>query len=90
MSFRMPGFDLSIGATEDDAGGDSGRVAISVGDGQRRVEVNANEGGPGDADNRAYVRITGADEAAVRNFITEADSLSPAVQAQMLAELGME
>lgn len=90
LSLRVPGFDLSIGANEENAEGEHGQVRLSLGgtDGQR-VEVNANEGGPGDADDRAHVRITGADEAAVREFITGQDELSPSVQAQMLAELGV-
>jgi hypothetical protein len=89
MSLRVPGFEVSIGA-EEDADGERGRVALSLGRDGQRIEVNANEGGAGAADDRAFVRITGADEAAVREFITSADELSPAVQAQMLAELGME
>jgi hypothetical protein len=91
MSLRVPGFEMSIGATEEGADGERGRVALSIGgsDGQR-IEVDANEGGPGGADDRAHVRITGADEEAVRQFISRADELSPAVQAQMLAELGLE
>lgn len=91
MNLRVPGFEMSIGATEENADGERGRVALSIGgpDGQR-IEVDANEGGPGGADDRANVRITGADEEAVRQFISRADELSPAVQAQMLAELGLE
>ena len=89
LSLRIPGFEMSIGGTEENANGDQGSVAISLGAGGQRIEVNANEGGPGDADDRAHVRITGADEAAVRDFIAEQDELSPSVQAQMLAELGI-
>lgn len=90
MSLRVPGFEMSIGASKEDAEGEHGRVALRIGDGGQRIEVNADEGGPGEADDRAYVRITGADADAVREFISEADQLSPAVQAQMLAELGLE
>lgn len=89
LSLRVPGFELSIGGTEENANGDEGSVAISMGADGQRIQINANEGGPGDADNRALVRITGADEAAVRDFIAEQDELSPSVQAQMLAELGI-
>lgn len=90
MSLRLPGFEMSINARDDDASGDSGAVALSIGAEGQRIEVNAYEGGPGDADDRAHVLITGADEAAVRDFIRAADTLSPAVQAQMLAELGLD
>lgn len=91
MALRLPGFEMSIGGSETTADGENGRVNIALGgrEGQR-IEVRADEGGPGDADDRAFVRITGADEEAVREFIAEADQLSPAVQAQMLAELGLE
>jgi hypothetical protein len=90
MSLRVPGFEMSIGATEDGTNGEQGRVALSIGGDGERIEVNANEGGPGGADDRAYVRISGADEQAVREFISHADELSPAVQAQMLAQLGLD
>lgn len=91
MSLRLPGFSMSVGGTDEDADGGNGRVALSIGGAEgHNIEVNASEGGPGEGDDRAFVRITGADEAAVRRFIVEADELSPSVQAQMLAALGME
>jgi len=90
MSLRVPGFEMSVGGTEDGGDGENGRVNISMGDGAQRIEINADEGGPGDADDRAFVRITGADERAVREFSSEADELSPSVQAEMLAALGIE
>lgn len=90
MALRLPGFEMSIGGTEGEAGEDSGQVKLSIGDGAQRVEVNADEGGPGEADDRAFVRITGADEEAVREFIAEADELSPDVRTQMLAGLGLQ
>jgi hypothetical protein len=91
MSLRLPGFEMSIGGTEGQGGedGDSGQVKLSIGGGDQRVEVNADEGGPGEADDRAFVRITGADEEAVREFIADAEELSPEVKTQMLAGLGL-
>ncbi|MEZ5996934.1 MAG: hypothetical protein R3C25_14405 [Hyphomonadaceae bacterium] len=90
VSLRLPGFSMTINADQDDENG-NGRVALSVGGGEgQTVVVNADEGGPGDEDDRAYVRITGVDEEAARHFIAEADELSPGVQAQMLAGLGLE
>jgi hypothetical protein len=88
MGLRLPGFEMSIGGGED-AKGENGQVRLSLGGEGQTVVVNANEGGPGEADDRAYIRITGADEEAVRAFITEADTLSPSVQAEMLAALGL-
>jgi hypothetical protein len=88
VAIRLPGFDLSVAADEDDANGDHGRVNLSIG-GQQRIVVNADEGGPGDADDRAYVRITGADEDATRDFVNDAEELSGEVKQQMLTELGL-
>lgn len=89
LSLRVPGFNLSIGGAEENADGANGAVAINIGADGQNIQIRADEGGPGDADDRAYVRITGADEAAVRRFIAEADEISPSVQAQMLSELGI-
>jgi hypothetical protein len=90
MSLRVPGFEMSIAGSSDDGGSDDGRVAMRIGGGRTNIVVNADEGGPGDADDRAYVRIEGVDETAVRDFIADADELSPAVQARMLAELDLD
>ncbi|MBX9745410.1 MAG: hypothetical protein K2X34_00815 [Hyphomonadaceae bacterium] len=90
MSLRVPGFEMTISGTEDDADGDNGQVAMRIGGGRQNIVVHADERGPGDADDRAFVRITGADAEAVREFIAEADELSPSVQAQLLGELGLE
>ena len=86
VSLRLPGVSLSVSGGE--GGGESGRVSINA-DGHS-VEVNANEGGPGESDDVANIRISGVDEAEVRDFIAKADELSPAVQAEMLAALGLE
>lgn len=89
MSLRVPGFSMNIGANGEDENGENGQVNINIGAGKQRVTVNADEGGPGEADDRAFVRITGADEEAVRKFIAEQDELLPATQAEMLAALGL-
>ena len=90
VSIRLPGFEMTVAGEENAAEGDNGQVRIAVGgdDGQR-VTVNADEGGPGEADDRAYVRITGADADGVRDFIAEQEELSAEVKAGMLAELGL-
>jgi hypothetical protein len=94
MSLRVPGFDLSISGVSDgdeSAEGDQGQVRLSMGgsDGQR-IEVHADEGGPGEEDDRAFVRITGANEEAVRELLDDAEELSPEVKAQLLAGLGLQ
>jgi hypothetical protein len=88
LSLRVPGFDMSIGATEENADGEHGSVNLQIG-GEQNITVRANEGGPGEADDTAFVRITGADEQAVRDFINDADDLSPDVKTQMLAALNL-
>lgn len=91
VSIRLPGFSLSASGDDENPEGEKGRVAISVGgDRGEHVTVHADEGGPGEADDRAYVRITGADEESVRHFIDEAEHLSPEVKAQMRSALGLQ
>ena len=87
LSLRVPGFELSIGAEGDSSTTEGARVAINAGG--RQVHVNAREDGDGGNEN-AHVRITGASETDVRDFITKADDLSPAIQAEMLAALGLD
>jgi hypothetical protein len=64
-----------------------GHVTMNIGG--FGLNVNADEGGPGDADDRAQVRLTGLSAHDARKFITDADELSPQVQAQMLTALGL-
>jgi hypothetical protein len=66
---------------------DRGTVQMNIGG--FGVDVNADDGGPGDADDRAQVRLTGLSAHDARKFITDADDLSPAVQSQMLTALGL-
>jgi hypothetical protein len=92
MSMRLPGFEMKIGAEDGNPDGGDANVDISIGgaDGQR-IHVNADEGATADdGDDRAHVLITGADETAVRDFIRDAEELSPEVKSQMLAALGLE
>jgi len=89
MSLRLPGLSMQINAEGDRANGENGRAAVSISAEGQNITVNADEGGPGEADDRAYVRITGADEDAVRDFINDAEELSAEVKAEMLAELGI-
>jgi len=90
FSLRLPGFDMSVRGRDDDTTEENGQVQLSIGGGNgQQITVDADEGGPGEADDRAYVRITGADEEAVRDFINDAEELSAEVKTQMLAELGI-
>jgi hypothetical protein len=91
LSLRVPGFEMSVRGTDDGTTEENGQVQLSIGGGDgQHIIVDADEGGPGEADDRAYVRITGADEDAVRDFINDAEELSAEVKAQMLAELGLQ
>ena len=87
LSLRVPGFNLSIRAEGDGSGQEAARVQINAGG--RQVEIDARDGGAGVTE-RAHVRITGASQADARDFITDADELSPAVQAEMLSALGLD
>jgi hypothetical protein len=88
VSLQLPGLSLSVSGQGDERSGEgSGRVAIETGD--RSVVVNAS-GNDADGDGRAHVLIQGADEAEARDFIAKAERLSPAVQAAMLSELGLD
>jgi hypothetical protein len=86
VALRLPGFDLSIAAEGAQTSSDSARVSINAGG--RQVEVDARDSGGAETD-RAHVRITGASEGDARDFINDAEKLSPEVQAQMLAALGL-
>ena len=88
FALRFPGVDISIAADEDNPNSESARVRVNAGG--HSVLVDANEGGPGEADDHANVRITGMSAADVREFIVKADELSPSVQAQMLTDLELE
>jgi hypothetical protein len=89
MSIRLPGFEMAISGADEDPNGENGSVNISVG-GEQNVVVRANEGGPGDADDTAFVRITGADEDAARKFINDAEELSAETKTEMLGALGLQ
>lgn len=89
FAMRLPGFSMSVSGSDDQGNGENGRVNLSMGADGQNIVVRADEGGPGDEDDRAYVRITGADEEAVREFIAEQEELSAEVKAEMLTALGL-
>jgi len=89
MSLRVPGFSMNIAANET-AEGEQGRAQINMNAGDFNMSIDADEGAIGEGDDRAVVRFSGFDEAAIRRFIVEAEDLSPATQAEMLAGLGLE
>lgn len=84
MSLRLPGFEIAINADGDSESTENAQVSVNAGG--RQVEVNASDNGDND---RAHVRITGASEADVRDFIADAEELSPETRAEMLAALGL-
>ncbi len=88
VSIRLPGINLSVSGDGAGAGEGGGRVSVDAGG--RSVEVNAGVGGPGGNDDSAQVLIRGVSETQAREFIAKSDVLSPSVQAQMLAGLGLE
>jgi hypothetical protein len=87
FAMRFPGVDISVAADEDNPDNESATVRVNAAG--RSVHVDADEGGPGDADDRANVRITGATEEDARDFINEAEDVSAEVKTQMLAALDL-
>jgi hypothetical protein len=87
FALRFPGVDISVAADEDNPNSESATVRVNAAG--RSVHVDADEGGPGDADDRANVRITGASESDARDFINDAEDVSPEVKQQMLAAVGL-
>lgn len=86
LAVRLPNFELSIAAEGDAAGEDGARVMINAGG--RQIDINARDDGSAEA-GRAHVRITGASAEEARDFVADAEELSPEVQAEMLAALGL-
>lgn len=80
LNFSIPGFAFAVKADGSDS--ENAQIALQIA-GQ---SVNINAQGP-DGAGSAVVRITGADEEAARNFITQADEMDPGVQQQMLDAL---
>ena len=88
FALRFPGVDISVAADADNPNSESATVRVNAGG--RSVFVDAQEGGPGDGDDRANVRITGATEEDARDFINDAEQLSDEVKTRMIAALGLE
>ena len=87
FALRMPGVNISVAADESDPNSESATVRVNAGG--RTVHVDAEDGGPGENDDRANVRITGATESDAREFINDADDVSAEVKQQMLTALGL-
>ncbi len=87
FALRLPGVNISVAADEDDPDGDSATVLVNAGG--RTVHVDAQDGGPGDNDDRANVMISGATESDARDFITDAEDVSAEVKQQMLTAVGL-
>jgi hypothetical protein len=73
--------------TDDGEHHGSGQVSMNIGG--FGMHVNADDGGPGDADDRAQVTLSGMSAHDARRFIMEQEDLSSQVQAQMIAALGL-
>jgi hypothetical protein len=87
FALRFPGVDISVAADESDPNSESATVRVNAGG--RTVHVDAEEGGPGESDDRANVRISGATEEDAREFINDAEHVSVEVKQQMLAAVGL-
>jgi hypothetical protein len=87
FALRFPGVDISVAADESDPNSESATVRVNAGG--RTVHVDAEDGGPGENDDRANVLITGATESDARDFINDAEDVSAEVKQQMLTALGL-
>lgn len=87
FAMRLPGVNISVSADEDNPNGDAATVHINAGG--RTVHVDAEDGGPGENDDRANVLITGANESDARDFINDAEDISAEVKQQMLTAVGL-
>jgi len=87
FALRFPGVDISVAADESDPNSESATVRVNAGG--RTVHVDAEDGGPGENDDRANVRITGATESDARDFINDAEDISAEVKQQMLTAVGL-
>ncbi len=87
FALRLPGVNISVAADEDNPNGDSATVLVNAGG--RTVHVDAEDGGPGENDDRANVMITGATESDARDFINDAEDVSAEVKQQMLTAVGL-
>lgn len=86
---NAPTAHAAAGATTTDSGDDTGSGQVSMNIGGFAMHVNADHGGPGDADDRAQITFNGMSAHDARHFIMEQDDLSSQVQAQMIAALGL-
>lgn len=86
VGMRAPGFRLSIKG-DGNEGDNNESVEIAVNTPGGGITIDARDDG---ANDRARVRITGADEASARDFINDLDGVSPDVKADMLRRLGLE
>lgn len=87
FAMRFPGVDISVAADESDPNSESATVRVNAGG--RSVHIDAEDGGPGENDDSANVRITGATESDARDFINDAENVSAEVKQQMLTALGL-
>ncbi|MEQ1491357.1 MAG: hypothetical protein ABL932_12495 [Terricaulis sp.] len=87
FAMRLPGVNISVAADEDNPDSDSATVLVNAGG--RTVHVDAQDGGPGENDDRANVMISGATESDARDFINDAEDVSAEVKQQMLTAVGL-
>lgn len=81
VAIKLPGVELNVKA--DDAEGGPADVNIKAGGTTISVAADDRAGG------QAAVNLTGVKEEAARDFIDDAEGLSPEVKAQMKAKLGL-
>lgn len=95
VAVKVPMFSLEVDSKEGAAGasgddGDPGHVKIQIGTGQQSISIDARDGEAGGAGDQALIRINGADEKALRDFLTDQEGVSEKLRIALLSELGLE
>lgn len=91
---KLPAFSLQVdGADGAGAQGDGdagGRVKIQMSTGKQTISIDAQDGQDAGAKDQAVIRIDGADEKALRDFLNEQEGISDKLRIALLSELGLE
>lgn len=85
VSIKAPGVSINVAADET-AGENSGRGRVRIDVGGIQVHVDGDEA---DGEGRGVFRMTGVNADTAREFIEDADDLSPEVKQQMREKLGL-
>lgn len=94
VAIKLPMFSLQVDRDDKAAGahseeGDTGQVKIQIGAGKQTIAIDARDGARGGKD-QALIRIDGADEQGLRDFLAQQEGVSEKLRVALLSELGLE